>query len=127
MATMYCSSCGGKLEYFSVKPKFCSHCGTSIGEVSQSSVQNNQVETEPAEELREGEIPNLSKMEYEVISRPSSNMTIGGVIGTSSGSDPIARRDPPRKSGQNVLDEMKDSCASVRDKTTRVDGEKDNL
>ena len=125
MANMYCSSCGGKLEYFSVKPKFCSHCGTSIGEAAVSAAS---VELDSQESAESGEsVPSLNKMEYEIVSRPSTGMTVGGVIGTSSSADGIPSREPPRKSGQNILEEMKDSCASVRDKSTRVDGEKSNL
>ena len=39
MQTIFCTECGAKNEYSSNRPKFCSSCGTPIGETAQSGAK----------------------------------------------------------------------------------------
>lgn len=113
MLSTYCQHCGSKNEYSSVKPKFCSSCGQMLaGDFNEArtntktvSKKVNTVKSENYDE--EGsdiyEVPNISKLEYDIEVSSGSTFTLGSIMpkdGTlNSESTPKKRRGRPRKNG----------------------------
>lgn len=73
MSSIFCTSCGAKMEFVGVKPKFCSSCGQSMtpsGMPSKNSIPKTasvaREETSIAEdETNYDRVPNISKLEYD--------------------------------------------------------------
>ena len=80
MNSVYCSSCGGKVEYLLKPPSFCSHCGTSMlggkaaaNRPSVQPMQNTQPQKLSAASMDDDPdgtdvsyVPNIGKLQYEV-------------------------------------------------------------
>ena len=73
MSSIFCTSCGAKMDFAGVKPKFCSSCGSSMmpNETSQQSSTRKPMPTARTEastsedETNYDRVPNISKLEYE--------------------------------------------------------------
>ena len=72
MNSVYCSSCGGKVEYLLKVPTFCSHCGVNMGGAVQKSIpraaQSNasmQADEDP-EGTDVNHVASLNGLQYEV-------------------------------------------------------------
>lgn len=105
MKSMYCSSCGAKMEYQVSPPNFCSSCGAQIG---------GAVASKPLEDRSEGdadiEISKFSGLQYE-ISQPFQKESLGEVLASESKGSSFKR---PRTSDdsdpiQKSIDECKPS------------------
>tara|TARA_B110000495_G_C22869988_1_gene507322 strand:+ start:406 stop:753 length:348 start_codon:yes stop_codon:yes gene_type:complete len=114
MANIYCTSCGGKIQYTVSRPKFCGECGEAVasakptGTSLASSV--GEEEGEEGEELFKKPI----QLDYEVSANLASGFTLGGVIGTNQGGQ-IERRGPGRKINDPLGEAIRD-CKSARTK-----------
>lgn len=69
MSSVFCTSCGTKMDFAGVKPKFCSSCGNSMvigGIAEKRSTSPKQGSVSLAEdETNYDSVPRLSKLEYE--------------------------------------------------------------
>ena len=72
---MYCSSCGGKVEYLLKAPTFCSHCGVNMGGGGEKSIprraQSNasmQADDDPDDPdgTDVNHVPSLNGLQYEI-------------------------------------------------------------
>jgi hypothetical protein len=111
MLSTYCQHCGSKNEYSTVKPKFCSHCGQSLnGELDQAkaSAQSKpsffarkpiQQEIHDEDGTDVYEVPNISKLEYDIEFEQDSTFSIGSIMPQQE--KPVAKkkRGRPRKNG----------------------------
>ena len=114
MLSTYCQECGSKNEYRFSKPKFCSNCGHPLsGEESVKSKQKvpprkaqaQRIESDLDEEGTEiYEVPDLSRLEYEIESSTDSSFSLGSLfknidLGSVEDSPP-KRRGRPRKNAK---------------------------
>jgi hypothetical protein len=76
MATIFCTSCGGKHDYSGFAPNFCSKCGTQIGGVKQQKAEAPKRVAPKTQEIdleESGEdntdidyVPELDKLDVEI-------------------------------------------------------------
>jgi len=113
MLSTYCQHCGSKNEYSSVKPKFCSSCGQMLAGDFNEARAVTQTVTRKAPVARsenydeEGtdvyEVPNISRLEYDIEVSNSSTFTLGSIMPQdsiqSSESAQKKKRGRPRKNG----------------------------
>ena len=71
MAHKHCKHCGSKNEYVGKEPKFCSHCGKSLGSMPSHVVKASIPQKKSVARLADDEtdvdyIPNITKLQYEV-------------------------------------------------------------
>lgn len=100
MLKIYCTECGGPTTYTLSKPKFCSSCGKSFDKLFVNKVLNQKpikiksdigTEIEDIEEDYENSdsdvnyVPDISKIDYEIIDTKSHAEKLGNIAGTSSG------------------------------------------
>lgn len=82
MPFMFCQSCGSKMEYTISKPNFCSSCGTSI------TGSTPPPQAKPKENLQPNDegikIPNIKKLDVEVIKSEPNTITFGNTIGSGA-------------------------------------------
>lgn len=81
MLSTYCQNCGAKNEYRFKKPNFCASCGEPLSSNQEQAIQNKVKSKLPARKIEsssdeEGtdiyEVPEISKLEYEIDIQPSS-------------------------------------------------------
>lgn len=114
MANMYCTSCGGKIQYAVSRPKFCSECGeavASVGVVAAKKVKEPLGREEGEEEVFEKPL----NLQYEISASESPNVTLGGVVGTNKGGA-IERRSVPNKKSTDPLGDAINDCKSARER-----------
>jgi uncharacterized Zn finger protein (UPF0148 family) len=114
MLKIYCTECGGPTSYSVNKPKFCSHCGNAFDKlvVNKTQVQKetiSKIRPRQMEELNieddddEGSevnyVPEISKIDYEIINESARKEKIGNIMGTS---DPSMRTRQPRQKGKKI-------------------------
>ena len=97
----YCSECGSKHEYKFSPPKFCPNCGSPLGVASlnESKPLSRNISSAKKskaigdDETDAEEVPNISKLEYDIEDYGAGvQQTIGSLGGKS----------PPKKRGNNV-------------------------
>ena len=74
MATVFCTSCGGKHEYAGFAPNFCSKCGNPMSgkaakaqppqKMSKQSVDDYEDESEDNSDI--DEVPDIEKLDVEI-------------------------------------------------------------
>lgn len=113
MLSTYCQHCGSKNEYSSVKPKFCSSCGQMLaGDFNEARAVTKTVPRKAPVARSENydeegtdvyEVPNISKLEYDIEVSNSSTFTLGSIMpkenAQDSASSPKRKRGRPRKNG----------------------------
>jgi ribosomal protein L37E len=114
MLSTYCQECGSKNEYRFSKPKFCSNCGHPLSgeerakpkqKVPPRKTQAERIESDFDEEGTEiYEVPDLSRLEYEIESSADSSFSLGSLFKNidlgSTDDDAPKRRGRPRKNAK---------------------------
>lgn len=103
MLKIYCTECGSPTTYTSAKPKFCSSCGKPFDKLVVNKVLNQKptitkikpsVSKDFNEDIEDdyddnetdvNHVPDVSKIDYDIIDVKSRGEKIGNVVGTSSG------------------------------------------
>lgn len=104
MLKIYCTECGSPTNYTSSKPKFCSSCGKPFDKLVLNKVLNQKqtitkIKPNLSKEMDEDNIendydenhadinyvPNISKIDCEIIDVKNQGEKIGNIMGTSSG------------------------------------------
>lgn len=103
MLKIYCTECGSPTTYSSAKPKFCSSCGKPFDKLVVNKVLNQKptitkIKPSISRDLNEdieddyddnetdvNHVPDVSKIDYDIIDVKSRGEKIGNVVGTSSG------------------------------------------
>lgn len=89
----YCSECGSKHEYKFSPPKFCSNCGSPMGVANLNEskpLDRNISSTRKSKAISDDEtdaeeVPDISKLEYEIEDFGASvQQTIGSLGGKQS-------------------------------------------
>lgn len=91
MRSIFCTSCGTKMEYSSEKPKFCSSCGepmsaSSVGSISSSKkVSPSRVKQSPINEVGEDstdatEVPHVGNLEYDIDVPHTNIFNLGDIL-----------------------------------------------
>ena len=129
MNSVYCTSCGAKIEYSYPKPKFCSSCGTSMyPEVSQMPSKSSVAQTQPLQEDETNieRVPNISQISYDVDYGMPNVIKGKEMIENPSAPAPRISRAPSNQSNatqskKDVIMESMQSCRN-QDKPTELDG-----
>jgi hypothetical protein len=117
MITEFCMHCGAKFQYSLNKPKFCSSCGSSLGEKSEASAPEA---TQQKEEKENNELPNLSKLEYS-INESSHRQTFGDLVSEASRSQSSEYEKAPNRPkpkydpSEDVIQSAMQQCRSKRE------------
>ncbi len=129
---IYCKSCGSPTAYGSKKPKFCSHCGASFDSTAKASVKpqkapppkqklkNLEIEASHDEEGFEGEdnvsIPNINKIEADIITSTNRGVKIGEIAGTATEEDEafIRPSEGAESNPSKAFDDLKREGGSIR-------------
>ena len=111
----YCFSCGAKME-FSVKdqPKFCPHCGKSLGTSSHAHCENEKA-SEPEEIVR---APNISGLDFEFDPElyKSKGESLGSLIGTLEEVSSNKLPDNfPASSKEEIMKQYKQEAGTLRE------------
>jgi ribosomal protein L37E len=102
MLKIYCTECGSPTTYTSAKPKFCSSCGKPFDKLVVNKVQNQKqtitkIRPSISKEIEDIEddyedsetevnyVPEVSKIDCEIIDTKNQGEKIGSIVGTSSG------------------------------------------
>ena len=120
----YCSSCGFKMEYpaSSGKPNFCSGCGTSLGNVKNTPVINEEVAGGDDNGLVDEPtyIPQIDELQFDLIQGDTmSSVSMGEIFKAASMADSRPQKDPtknPRISKKKILDQLKKESSAIRPK-----------
>lgn len=111
MLSTYCQHCGSKNEYSTVKPKFCSSCGQMLAgdyNEAKTSTQSKlssfaqkpiQQEVQDEDGTDVYEVPNISKLEYDIEFEQDSKFTLGSIMPRNTTPSPKKRRGRPKKNG----------------------------
>ena len=111
MLSTYCQHCGSKNEYSTVKPKFCSSCGQMLAgdyNEAKTSTQSKpssfarkpiQQEVHDEDGTDVYEVPNISKLEYDVEYEKDSTFSLGSIMPRNQRSKETKKRGRPRKNG----------------------------
>jgi len=97
MLKIYCSQCGNPTTYSSLKPKFCSSCGTSfdIVDIKRNNILENITKAEikqndihalievEGEEKEVNYVPEISNLDCEISVQKSRGIKIKDLAGTS--------------------------------------------
>lgn len=88
---MYCQKCGFKIEFLAKdKPKFCCSCGASLNPSQSKAVTlvepNEEVEEDEEEDVLQ--VPDISKLDVDVVTYSNKGESLASVIGTADNHDP---------------------------------------
>jgi hypothetical protein len=145
MLKIYCTECGNPTNYSVSKPKFCSNCGSSfektiINKIKPEQPSFNKIqpskkviarnEEDPDYEEDESEeinyVPDIRKLDCDIMESKKQNLKIKDVIGTA---DPIdkSQRNKTKKLSKierkKFLEEFQKEAGSLRPKSRgRKDG-----
>lgn len=129
MNSVYCTSCGAKIEYSYPKPKFCSSCGTSMSpEVSQMPSKSSaaQSQTLQEDETNVERVPNINQLSYDVDYGMPNIIKGKEIIENPSAPAPRISRAPSNKSNatQSEKDVIMESMQACRNqgKPTELNG-----
>jgi len=109
--------CGAKFQYSLNKPKFCSSCGSPLGEKSEASVPEVIQEKE---EIENNGLPNLTKLEYS-INRSSYRQTFGDLVSEASQNQSSeyekmpSRPKPQYDPNEDMIQSTMQQCRSKRE------------
>ena len=127
MATLYCSSCGTKMEYFSSKPNFCSSCGQPVN-IAFAGAKTQKPKKQVVEEIDNEE----SEIGGEIVKpRLGADIVVGKIEGQSISFGELIKQKPlnaefNRKTvdtNKKLLDQMRDMCkpTNLGDLSSQVD------
>jgi uncharacterized Zn finger protein (UPF0148 family) len=102
MLKIYCTECGSPTTYTSAKPKFCSSCGKPFDKLVVNKVLDQKstitkVKPNISKDIEDDydnyddneasidHVPNVSKIDYEIVDSNKLTEKIGNIAGTSSG------------------------------------------
>lgn len=117
MITEFCMHCGAKFQYSLNKPKFCSSCGSPLGEKSEASVPEVIQEKK---EVENNGLPNLTKLEYS-INKSSYRQTFGDLVSEASRSQSSEyekmpnRPKPQYDPNEDMIQSTMQQCRSKRE------------
>jgi ribosomal protein L37E len=107
MLSTYCQHCGSKNEYSSVKPKFCSSCGQPLaGDFNEAKVATKtqpkarsvaHIEDYDADGTDIFEVPQISRLEYDIEVSNSSQFTLGSIMPSQQEIDSTSVKKPTRR------------------------------
>lgn len=84
MNKTFCTSCGNKMEYPHVKPKFCSDCGTSLGSARVNPHTSKPTYQEPEEEYEEEIELDSSNIKIDIELNPIRGVTLQEAVSNGS-------------------------------------------
>jgi len=138
MLKIYCTECGSPTNYAGAKPKFCSNCGNPFEKLVVNKVLNqkltasqirrpiiNENDYDENDILDSGEevnhVPNIKKIDCEIINTSIRGEKISNIMGTSDGSQ---RSRGPKEKGKKLtkadrkkfLEEFAKEAGSIRPK-----------
>lgn len=125
MLSIYCPACGNKNEYALKKPSFCGGCGVPF-DISAENLLATQ-KTVPVKKITRpiaaniedeeeftGELPNITKIEVDIVPDRPFKTSLADVIATNAGHSPDVRRNIPKKvSRKRILEELKQESQSA--------------
>lgn len=84
---IYCQKCGSGTDYSFNKPKFCSGCGSSFSSVHSVNkiakpVNYNKITPNQDDEESVERVPNISKLDFDIDTRPNKGTPIQNLAGT---------------------------------------------
>ena len=114
---IYCSQCGNGIAYISEKPNFCMKCGKGFaGAEATATASQDDVEANPGE----GFIPQLSKLDFEIISEKPAEVTLGQVFEDAKRQEAPPSSDlgyvPEEKTPKQVAEEFQREAGTLRPK-----------
>jgi len=99
MLKIYCSDCGAPTNYTSNKPKFCTGCGLpfdkNISKIPVKNITSTVIQKPQIKQLDDDEyddydneteinhVPNLNKLDCEIVETYKRGEKIGNIVGTS--------------------------------------------
>lgn len=124
MLKIYCPDCGTPTNYTSNKPKFCTGCGNPF---DKNINQNKVIAKNPApiniqkpriqlidqddddydDESEVNHVPNINKLDCDIIGVHRSGEKIGNIAGTSEGSSRQKNNGEKKKSKPSKLERKK--------------------
>ena len=116
---MYCQSCGNKIEYSLQKPNFCPKCGNSLS-VSSRQITNNPAPAPQEEVQGSSHVPEITKLDFEIINQAGDDQTFGSIIG--KGSIGETKRKPYVPKHGSVLKDSVEMCRSSKSKDIEQSG-----
>lgn len=129
MNSVYCTSCGFKVEYSYPKPKFCSSCGESL--FSEAKKMQSQSSANRAQDLQEDEtnverVPEIRNISYDVDYGMPNVIKGKDMIENPSAPVPRINRSAPNnnnvtQSEKDVIMESMQSCRN-QGKPTELNG-----
>lgn len=95
MATLYCSSCGTKMEYFSAKPNFCSSCGKSVNAAFASVSKSTPTKKTKLIEVSEEEDGDTQEFSGGIsIPKIGVDIVVGSIEKNSLSFEELAKQKP---------------------------------
>lgn len=129
MNSVYCTSCGSKVEYSYPKPKFCSSCGCSM--FAEDKKMSSKSSASRTQSLQEDEtnieiVPDIRHLSYDVDYGLPSIIKGKDMIENPSAPAPRINRSTPNKNNttQSKKEIIKESMQSCRPqgKPTELNG-----
>ena len=115
---IYCSSCGNGMTYTSERPNFCVKCGKGLGGNVATASQADDTETE--NDSNEESIPQLDKLDFEVITEKPAQVTFGSIFEDAKNQDAPPQGDagytPSDMTPEEVAQEFKREAGTLRPK-----------
>ncbi len=129
MNSVYCTSCGSKVEYSYPKPKFCSSCGCSMFAEDEKTPRKSsatRTQTLQEDETSLERVPNIKSFSYDVDYGLPSIIKGKDIVENPSSPAPRINRSAPNKSNatqskKEIIAESMQSCRS-KDKPTELNG-----
>ena len=87
MRSIFCTTCGAKIEYSTAKPKFCSSCGepmsnsvASINKVMPKNMQRKKISQLGEDETDADQVPSLANLEYDIEVPQDNIFNLGSIL-----------------------------------------------
>ena len=98
----YCSSCGYKIVYGEKRPKFCSNCGDTIGEVVGVDSDVSSV------------VPSVVKADVVLEGMAGGGVKLGDLMGVGFSQNTQKLNRPKPNLSDDILKQSKNDCASSK-------------
>ena len=87
MRSIFCTTCGAKIEYSSAKPKFCSSCGepmdssiSSTNKVMQRNTERQKIKEIGEDETDADQVPSIANLEYDIEVPQDNIFNLGSIL-----------------------------------------------
>jgi uncharacterized Zn finger protein (UPF0148 family) len=132
MLKIYCTECGSPTSYSVSKPKFCSNCGSPFEKTVVNKVQLQRKTISQVKDIEEDDnydetesevnyVPEINKIDCEIIEIKKRGEKIGNIVGTSSGGEKIKRAKNNKKltkaERKKFLEDFAKEAGSLRPKS----------